>query len=318
MAFGSWLKEFAQRLKSPISIIGLAIIIFYIGIALLAPVIAPPGHPTQGGDPFKMPHEGSSMVPKPPSEKHPFGTTRTQYDLYYGCIWGTISAFRVGLLVIFGIIAIGLLIGPLAGYFGGVADELVMRFTDIFLSLPGIILVMLLATAIPYYVSIPLLFPKGITRMDAVLLALVLVGWPSYTRIVRNETFRIKHGYYTKTSESDEHSNIGATAKHKALDLLYPLLIMPLLEIGPVVLIAATLSFLSLGPPEGYADWGQLIAFSRDYIIGSPLNPYEYWYTYVIPGLFLFTFALGWVLLSEGLRDIFDPVRARAFAGVPD
>lgn len=311
MSFKTWLREFARRLKSPPAIIGGGIVIFYIIIALLAPVLAPP----QYADPFMIPKDGFYANPLPPSGTpltiqisprvnftqkyaHPFGTTKGQYDIYYGCIWGTINAFRMGFSVVFGALAIGFLIGHVAGLLGGIIDQLIMRFTDIFLLLPSFIFAMALVV-----VLYPVLLPIGISRLDIILLALILFGGVSYARIVRGEILRIKHEDYTKASE-----DIGY---HPATDLIYPFLIMPLLDIGLIVSITASLSFLGLGPPEGYADWGQLIAFSRNYIVASPTDPFRYWYTFVIPGLFIFTFVLGWVLLSDAFRDILDPIRRR-------
>jgi len=288
--------------KSPLSIVGFSIISFFIAIAILAPVLAPPGDPTQGGEPFKMPTDGITQIPKPPSEKHPFGTTRSQYDLYYGCIWGTISAFRVGIWVTFSALAIGLAIGILAGYYGGIIDELMMRFTDIILAFPGLILAMAM---------VAVLYPMGISRVDAVLLALVLVGWPGYTRVIRGEVLRVKTEDYVEAAKAVGCSDFRVVFKHVVPNSIYPILIMASLDIGSIVLTVAALSFLGLGPPEWYADWGQIISFSRDYINGHATNRFLYWYTFIIPGLFIFTFVLGWNLLGDAFRDILDPTLRR-------
>jgi len=294
MGFKSWFKEFARRLKSPPAIIGGVIVIFYIIIALLAPVFAPPGDPTQGGDPYKMPTDGLAQMPKPPSEKHPFGTTRSQYDLYYGCIWGARFAFHIGFSIVLGALVVGSAIGAVAGYLGGFIDELVMRFTDIFLYLPGFIFAMAL---------VMVLYPIGLPPLGIIILALALVGGLSYARIVRGEIFRIKHENHIKAVEDFGY--------HPATDLIYPMLIMPLLDIGPIVLTVATLSFLGLGPPEGTTEWGQIIRFSMEYIAGLRTDRFVYWYTYVIPGLFIFFFVLGWFLLGDAFRDILDPVKRK-------
>lgn len=382
MVFKSWLRELMGRRKlklmvtrvkqSPLSIIGASIVIFYIIIALLAPILAP----AVNRDPYMIWQDTFSADPVPPGSPiipnfggkvalqrgyttHIFGTVAGM-DIYYGCIWGTLTAFRVGFLVFFGALALGFVIGAVAGYFGGFIDELVMRFTDIIFAF-SIILAMALIIAIPSWWTIDLVFlalaflvPISIaiiahygfkfsskwsitagllsfvyillfqdvfklpslypwklvlTNLDKVVLALVIAGWPLYAKMVRGKIRRIKHEDFARAAEAVGYSNIGVTVKHVVPDSIYPILIMPLLGIGPIVLIVAILSFLGIGAPYGYADWGQLISFSRNYIWAGALDPWKYWYTYVIPGLFLFTFVLGWILLSDAFRDVLTRLR---------
>ena len=280
--------------KSPLSVVGLAIIIFYITIALLAPVLAPPPH----ADPFKVPRDRPFPTPQPPSSKHIFGTAEGQYDIFYGCIWGTITAFRIGIWVVAASLAIGLITGGLAGYYGGTIDELMMRFTDIILAFPGLILAMAFVVA----------FGIG---LDNVLLALVLVGWPFYTRLIRGEILRVKQEDYVEAAKAVGCSDLRVLTRHVLPNSIYPILIVATLDIGAIVLTAAALSFLGLGAPVGYADWGQMISYSRNWIYASPENPWSYWYTFIIPGVFIFTFVLGWNLLGDAFRDILDPTLRR-------
>ena len=363
MLFNSWSRKFMRKLKfavtsvkqNPLSIIGASIIIFYIIIALLAPILAPP---LPGRDPFMIPRKEYSVEPKPPSPEHIFGTTQGQYDIWYGCIWGTITAFRVGFLVALGALALGIVIGTVASYSGGIIDEIMTRFTDIVLAL-SIILAIALLIALPsrwdidiYLLALAVLFPITITiiahcgfkfsgswsiaaglfsfvyillfpsifkfprfypqtlmlsGIDKVLLTLVIVGWPVYAKITRSKILGIKQRKYARAAEAVVYSNIGVTAKHAVPDLTYPTFIMPFLGIGLFVLIAAALSFLGVGAPTGYADWGQLLSLSRPWIeLGL-----KYWHTYVIPGLFLFTFVLGWILLSSAFKGVLYPVKRK-------
>lgn len=288
--------------RSPLSIAGLAMISFFITLAILAPAIAPPGDLTQAGDPLRMPRDGFSQTPKPPSVKHPFGTTQGQWDIFYGCIWGTISAFRIGIWVVGISLIIGLAIGILAGYYGGIIDELMMRFTDVILAFPGLILAMAFVTV---------LVPTGVTQLDAVLLAFVLIGWPGYTRVIRGEILRVKTEDYVESAKAVGCSDLRVIWKHVLPNAIYPILIIASLDIGSIVLSSAALSFLGLGAPLGYADWGQIISFSRDWISGSSTEPFLYWYTFLTPGLFIFFFVLGWNLLGDALRDILDPTLRR-------
>jgi len=280
--------------KSPLSIVGVTIIIFFIAIALLAPVLAPPPY----ADPFKIPHDRPFPTPQPPSYKHIFGTAEGQYDIYYGTIWGTITAFRIGLWVVAASLAIGLMTGCIAGYYGGIIDELMMRFTDIILAFPGLILAMAFVVA----------FGRG---LDNALLALVLVGWPYYTRLIRGEILRIKQEDYVEAAKAVGCSDFRVLVRHILPNSIYPVLIVATLDIGSVVLTAAALSFLGLGADVGYADWGQMISYSRNWIYTSGENPWKYWFTFIIPGLFIFTFVLGWNLLGDAFRDILDPTLRR-------
>jgi len=281
--------------ETPLSIVGLAIVIFFTIIAIAAPVLAPP---RPGRDPYMIPRYGYSPIPKPPSPEHPFGLTQGQYDLYYGVIWGTRAAYRIGVLIIAVSALIGIVIGGIAGYYGGIIDEVLMRVTDIIFAFPGLILAMALVVA----------FGPG---LDSVTLAMVLVWWPGYARLIRGEFLRIKSEDFVEAAKAIGCSDLRVIVKHILPNAIYPLLIMASLDIGSVVLVVAALSFLGLGAPEGYADWGQLISLSRNWITGKPGDPFAYWYVYTIPGLFLFLFVMGWNLLGDALRDVMDPMIRR-------
>lgn len=287
------LKSFINKLKkNPLSIIGIFIIVSFILVALFAPVIAPP---SEGQiNPYMIPRDGFSVVPQPPSEEHIWGTTQGQYDVFYGVIWGTRTAFQIGLIVIGAIMLIGLLLGSVAGYFGGLIDDIIMRITDVFLAFPSLILAMALTIALGP--SIP-----------SVMIALILVSWPSYARLIRGEILSIREEDYVTAARGVGSSNLRIIIRHILPNSIYPVLVMASLEIGAVVLSAAALSFLGLGPQEGYADWGQMISFARNWITGITDNPFAYWHTVMIPGAFIFLFVLGWNLLGDAFRDILDP-----------
>jgi len=306
--------------KSPLSIMGLAILVFYIALAVLAPVLAPPVPPPMGKpDPFMVWKDLNipainRTLPHPPNSIHPFGTTEESYDLYYGCIWGTITAFRVGLMVIVLSLIIGLVTGVIAGYYGGIVDEVLMRFTDMVIAVPGLVLCMALVVALPPQFVINLGFTQltiALSKLDKVLLALVLVGWPSYTRVIRGEILKVREEDYVEAARAAGCSDFRVMIKHILPNSIYPILIMASLDTGAIVLTAAALSFLGLGAPSGYADWGQLISLSRNYIYANISSPAANWWVWLIPGLFIFTFVLGWNLLGDAFRDILDPTLRR-------
>ncbi len=258
--------KFTLRLvrKSSLSLIGAAIVLFYVFMALFAPILAPAGDVSQGGDSMMIPKDGVSLIPIAPNAKHPFGTTQGQYDMYYGVIWGSRSALRIGLLVAGGSLVIGLAVGILAAYYGGWMDEVLMRLTDIVLAFPGLILSMALIV-----VLVPAVF---VQRLDAVMLSLVIVGWPGYARLIRGEILRIKNEDYVEAAKSVGCSDFRVIRSHILPNSIYPVLIVFTLDLGTIVLAAAALSFLGLGASPGYADWGQIIYLSLNWIYAKPTH----------------------------------------------
>lgn len=293
--------------RNPFSFVGIMIIIFFIGIALMAPLIAPPEY---GADPYilKIRDDWHSFVtppPTPPSPDHPFGTV-VGYDIYYGCIWGTRTAFRVSLEVTLIALAIGLFIGCLAGYFGGL-DSLLMWFTDIFFAFPSFLLAMLLiATFQPLDPDAVGIVARG--RLDKIILALAFTGWPIYARLIRAEVMKVKNESYVEAAKAVGCSNFRIITRHILPNAISPIIAMASLNIGGVVLATSTLSFLGIGVPVGYAAWGPLMVHSRNYIISFG---FENSYTFIIPSIFIIAFILGWTLLGVTLRDILDPKMRR-------
>ncbi|MBI4345990.1 MAG: ABC transporter permease, partial [Elusimicrobia bacterium] len=222
------------------------------------------------------------------------GTTEQQYDLYYGMVWGTRTAFKVALGVVLTSLCIGIVIGGLAGFYGGWIDELLMRFTDIVLAFPDLVLSVVIVAVLQ----------PGLYKVMA---AVVLVSWPSYARLLRGDVLSIKEREFVLAARALGASDARILARHILPNCIYPLVVVASLSMGRIVITAAALSFLGLGAPVGYADWGQLISLSRNWILGSSGNPFEFWHTVFIPGSAIFLFVLGWNLLGDAFRDILDP-----------
>jgi peptide/nickel transport system permease protein len=292
-AFWSFPSDFTRRMKrNPLSIGGFVLITAFVVVAALAPVLAPP--PENARDPYLIPHEGFLPDPRPPRLGHPLGTTGNQYDLYYGIIWGTRTAFRVALVVVSISIAMGLMLGSLAGYYGRRLDEIIMRITDVFLAFPSLVLAVVIASVLG----------KG---LDKVMIAIAIVGWPTYARLLRGEVLSVKQRDFIEAARAAGGGDLRIIFRHVIPNTIYPFLVYAAFDIGIIVLVAAALSFLGLGAEVGYADWGQLINMSRSWILGVPGKPFIYWYTVVFPGTAIFLFVLGWNLLGDAFRDILDP-----------
>ncbi len=288
--------SFRRFIKNPLTIIGLAIILFFACVAIFAPVLAPPETPH---DPYRIPHSGWKMAPSPPSPENPLGTLEQQYDILYGIIWGTRHAFRIGFLVVLANLAIGLILGSIAGYFGGLADEIIMRIADVFYAIPFLVMAMALVVAIG----------RG---LQSIVLVMIILGWPTYTRLIRSEILTIREKDYVLAAKASGASDLRIILTHILSNSIYSVLIYASMNIGVTILLAAALSFLGLGSEAGYADWGQMVAMSRDWIVGPKDNRLAYWYVVFIPGFTITLFVLGWNLLGDAVRDVFDPkVRRR-------
>ena len=300
-------------LKTPASILGFTLIGLFIFIALAAPLIIPP---VKANDPYSIPRDGFSPNPRPPgaewkrnappvpfwyqpvmkSDKwvHILGTSTGQYDIFYGIIWGTRTAFRTGLIVVITTFLVGVIIGAVSAYYGGAVDNVIMRIVDIFLTLPFILAALILAAVIT---------PRFGKSLYPAIIALVAFGWMGYSRIIRGDILSIKERDYIMAARVIGVKDSRILFRHIIPNAIFPTLVLASLAIGDVVLSFAALSFLGIGTEIGYADWGQVLSFARNWI--TSLN--TYWYIIVWPGITLVLFVMGWNLVGDALRDVLDP-----------
>lgn len=320
-------KAWRRFSRNPLALAGLAMVVLFALLAVLAPVITelprscirdlglPASNqydyrnPTKGafwravanppGSCFNMTRVGFGTQPRNAEQSGTLlGTTSGGYDIFYGLVWGTRTAFKVGLIVVSIAFLVGIFVGSLSGYIGGKFDNVVMRFTDIVISLPSLVVAMVIV----------LVLGKSI---ENIMLAIAVTAWPSYARLMRGEVLRIKEEEYVTSARALGRRWPGVVLRHVLPNALGPIVIVASLDIGSVVLTAAALSFLGIGVEVGYADWGQMISFGRDWIIGPPGQPFYYWYVSFWPGLIILLFVLGWNLLGDAFRDVLDPRSAR-------
>lgn len=284
-------EKIKKLLTNPLSVAGLLLVAFFVSVAIAAPWIAPPEYPDE---PYRIPRDGWSATPEPPGEGHIFGTTEGQYDIFYGIIWGTRTAFRVSLLVVGISSLIGVGLGTLAAYYGGVIDEVVMRIVDIFYSIPYLVAAMVLTTVLG----------RGLTNA---MIALIVFGWMGYARLIRGNILSVKEEEYVSAARAVGANDLRIVFSHVLPNSIFPVLVQASMNMGTIVIAAATLSFLGVGAPTGYADWGQMVSFARNWILGTQQNPFKYWYTVVIPGSAITLFCLSWNLIGDAFRDIMDP-----------
>lgn len=285
-------KMLRQITRNPLSIVGMILVLIFVGIAVFAPVIAPPVAGAR--DAYIIPRDGFKSQPQAPSAAHPFGTTEGQYDIFYGVVWGTRTAFLAGLLIVALALVIGLTVGSLAAYFGGWVDDVLMRITEIFLAFPFLIAALTLAAVLQ---------PKLGRGLYTGIIALVVFGWMGYARLIRGEILVTKEREFVLAARSLGVSDLRILIRHILPNAIFPVIVVASLEIGTYVLSFAALSFLGLGAEFGFADWGQMLALSRNWI--TDLS--KYWFIVVYPGMALLFFVLGWNLIGDAIRDIVDP-----------
>ncbi len=198
---------------------------------------------------------------------------------------------------------IGITVGAVAGYFGGWLDNVLMRMVDIMLSFPAIILARILRN--------PRLNVLGnelfIDRLTALIIAFTITQWLAYSRLVRGEILSLKEKEFVLSARSLGSGSGRIIWTHVLPNAVFPVLVAASLDIGSVVLSVSALSFLGLGPGVDFADWGNIISYSRDWIMGARGNPFKYWWVIVIPSVAITLFVLSWNLLGDAFRDILDP-----------
>lgn len=310
-------RPLKRLLTNPLSLTGVILVAFFAFVAIGAPYIAPPADPD---DPYMIPHEGYSQEPRPPNNEHIFGTTQGQYDIFYGVVWGTRTAFQVGLSITAFSVVIGLIVGCVAGYYGGLVEEFIMRIVDIFMAFPFLLATLTLSAVlhaqrgqalILALTGLPVLNrmdfkPSSIALLTGIV-ALIVFSWMTYARLIRGDILSVKERDYVLAARVVGAGGRRIMLRHVIPNSIFPTLVVASMDMGSYVLAFAALSFLGLGVSRGYADWGQMISYARHWIP----NLSKYWYTVFYPGMAIVLFVLGWNLIGDAFRDILDPKLVR-------
>lgn len=230
---------------------------------------------------------------QPPGGKHILGTDHMGRDILSRIIYGSRTSLLVGITVVTFSGLIGMIVGIAAGYFGGIVDNLLMRFTDIFLAFPPLLLALLIASTLG----------KGLGNA---VLALVITWWPWYARLSRSQVLSIKTLAYVEAARSAGVSNFMIMIRHIFPNCVTPVLVQATMDMGSAILEAAALSFLGLGVQPPAPDWGLMISEGKNYFL-------NYWWVPTFPGLFIFLLVMSFNLLGDVLREILDPRLRRRF-----
>ncbi len=268
------------------STLGLAIVLIYVIIALIDQFYPPLLGLTNIS---KLSLNFTQTLPQPPSYAHPFGTTYPGIDLYHAIL----KAIRVDIgfsgFVTVGAAFIGVMIGLVSAYYGKWLDTIVMRITDIFFSIPYLVL----AIAIGFFLGRSLVILS---------LALMIIWWPIYARVVRGQVLSIKEYSYIEAARASGVRNIKIMFKHVLPNTLAPVFVQFSFDLAVVVLVIATLDFIGFTPANAYLpELGYLSYIGYEYAVNG------YWWTILFPGLAIMIYAMGMNLVGDGLRDALDP-----------
>jgi peptide/nickel transport system permease protein len=320
MTLGYVLKKF---FRNPTAVIGFILLMAFVIVAVWAPNFAPV--PENSRDPYMIPRDGFSSVPEPPSEEHRMGTTEGQYDVLYGIVWGTRTAFRIGVVITLFTTSIGIIIGSVAAYYGGWLDEILMRITEIFQAFPFLLTAITLTSVLQavygrgdagfliWSAKILAFLTFGQSLFESVnpiqlsiitgMISIILFGWMTIARVTRGNILAVKNFEYALAARTIGAKNLRILFRHLMPNAIFPVLVIASMNIGSYVLTFAALSFLGLGAQVGYADWGQMISFARNWIPSLAEFPHIVLY----PGITILLFVLAWNLVGDAVRDIMDP-----------
>ena len=288
---GVWLEEHesARRelrlyakvfARSAASMLGLALVLAFLTLAAVGPFIVPYPDDARG-----TVHLDEKLLA--PSARHWFGTDEVGDDVYTRVVLGARVSLKVGLIITLVAAGLGVPLGVIAGYVGGVVGEVIMRVTDLFLSVPALVLALAIVGALG----------PGIVNA---MIALSLVWWPGYVRLVQAKALALRSEVFVEAARAVGTGRLRILFVHILPNCLSPITVKASMDMGLAILAAASLGFIGLGAQPPIPEWGAMISHGRNYL------PTWWWYS-TFPGLFIYLTVLGFNLLGDGLRDILDP-----------
>lgn len=270
-------RRFQQFFGNKLNVVGLVFVTLVVFSAVFAPVIAPEGPNDQ--DLFNRLES--------PSADHPMGTDQLGRDVLSRLLHGARISLGIALAVVAITLTIGTAVGLIAGYAGGWIDEGLMRFVDVLLAFPGILLALVIAGILgPSLVNI--------------MIALAVVGWTQYARIIRGSVLSVKEEEFVKSAQLMGVSKTRIVLRHILPNVVTPVVVLATMDMAYVILGTAGLSFLGLGAQPPTPEWGTMLSQGRNYVDTA-------WWIVNFPGLAIMVTVLGFNLLGDGLRDVLDP-----------
>lgn len=263
--------------RNRLAMVGLTFIVFLALVAIFAPLIAP----------YSITERTAGTARQPPSLDHLFGTDAIGRDVFSRVVYGARVSLKIGILATLISLTIGLLLGSVSGFFGGVADTLIMRLTDVFLAIPYIVLAVAIATVLG-------------RSENAIIIILGLTGWLGIARIVRSSFLSLKRLEYVEAATALGFGRARIMFRHILPNALQPIIIYGTIAVGSVILAEAALSFVGVGPQEPTPAWGLMVNAGRSSLTNAP-------HMLFFPGAAIFLTVLSFVFVGDGLRDALDP-----------
>ena len=274
---GQLLQIWRRLKKNPLSMLGMAILVILVLTAVFADFIAP--------YPYDLQNYGAAK--QFPSKAHPFGTDNYGRDIFSRVVYGTRVSLQIGFISLTVGALIGTVLGTLSGYFGGRTDTVIMRFTDILMSIPKVVLAIAVAST---------LGPGLVNAMIAVAISSI----PSFARVARASTLTVRDQEYIEAAKVIGAGNFRIIFRHILPNILAPIIVQATLGVVISIILAASLSFLGLGVEPPTPEWGAMLSAARTFIRDE-------WYMVLFPGLAIMLTVLALNLLGDGLRDALDP-----------
>lgn len=265
--------------RNKLAMFGLGVVGLLVVIAILQPWISP-------YDPYD-PNLRNTL--QPPSADHWFGTDATGRDLYSGMLYGLRLALTVGICTMLGSMFLGVLLGSVAGFRGGAADSVIMRSTDIFLAFPALVGAILVVRT----------FGAGVPQ---VIIALVILGWPTAARLMRGQMLSLRDSEYVEAARSIGASDRRIVVRHILPNAIQPVFIYSFTSIGVAVVAMAALAYLGVGVPPDTPEWGRLINQGIEQVQVAGKD-----YLWMFPSGAICLTTLVFAFVADGLRDALDP-----------
>jgi peptide/nickel transport system permease protein len=263
------------------AVASLVFVVVLAVLAILAPWVTP--YPDQGqGEPDIL-HKL-----KAPSLAHPLGTDSLGRDVLARILFGARNSLTAGVVIVGVAIVVGSVLGAVAGYFGGWADEVIMRITDTFLAFPPLLLAMTVAAVLE-------------PNLKNAVLAITLTWWPWYTRLARAQTLSVRERDFVRAARGMGVNNLTIVMRHIVPNIITPILVQGTLDIGAAIITLSSLSFLGLGVPPPTPEWGAMVRDGREYIQTGQ------WWVPSFPGVALFLTTMAFNLLGDGLQVATNP-----------
>lgn len=277
--FSPW-KDILKRLfRNRLAVIGIAIILFFVIIAIIAPWIT------------SFEYDATSLVTEDylqsPSKEHFFGTDDLGRDLFTRIVYGARISLWIGVAAVSGSIVVGSVLGIMAGYYGRWVDMLISRLFDIMLAFPGILLAIAIVAALG----------GGLLKA---LIAISIINVPTFGRLIRSKVLSLKQEEYVIAARAIGMKNSRIIFRHLLPNTVAPIIVQGSLGVATAILEAAALGFLGLGAQRPVPEWGMILADSRAFFVTAP-------WMVVFPGVAIMLLVIGFNLLGDGLRDVLDP-----------